>query len=331
MLRETAERLHPVFSGKRIWVVTNREQAQAVRQELPGVPQSHVLVEPAGRNTAAAIGLAAIHLREEYGDAVMAVLPADHHIAQVGRYRSLAQQAMVLAQKPGNLVVLGIAPARPDTGFGYIERGSASWKAGRGKAYGVLRFTEKPTLDVARRYASSGRHYWNAGMFFWRASTFLECLHDYLPVTARALEMLAKKIGRAGYDKELRRIYPGLENISIDYAVMEPATRGEEGKRKRHVMVVPADVGWSDIGSWAAVYELLAEKKGANVSAGPNATIDSSGKFFWAPRKFVAAIGIQDLVVVDTEDALLVCPRERSQDVGKIVKWLEAEKQKHLL
>ena len=329
MLRETSERLHPTFPDKHTWVVTNKDQADAVKRELPGVPGRQVLVEPTGRNTAAAIGLAAIHLRAEFGDTLMAVLPADHHIAQAGQFRKLAQQAMKLAQRPGNLVMMGIPPTGPETGFGYVERDRMKVRAGRSEPYEVARFTEKPTLDVARRYVSSGRHYWNAGMFFWRASTYLECLHDYLPATSRALELLAKKIGTAEYEKELARIYPGLENISVDYAVMEPATKA--AKRYRHVLVVPAEMEWSDLGSWAAVYELLAKEKGANISTGPIATIDATGNFFWAPKKFVAAIGVKDLIVVETEDALLVCPRERSQDVGKIVKWLEAEKLVQLL
>jgi mannose-1-phosphate guanylyltransferase len=329
MLRETLSRLHPTFPDKHIWAVTNKEQADAVKRELPGVSENHVLVEPTGQNTAAAIGLAAIHLRAEFGDALMAVLPADHHIAQTGQFRRLAQQALKLAQEPGNLVMMGIPPTRPDMGFGYVERERPKGRVRRNEPYEVARFTEKPALDVARRYISSGRHYWNAGMFFWRVSTYLECLRDYLPATSRALELLAKKLGTTGYEKELARIYPGLENISVDYAVMEPATKTATGRR--HVLVVPAEMGWSDLGSWAAVYELLVKKKGANVSVGPVATIDATGNFFWAPKKFVAAIGVKDLVVVETEDALLVCPRERSQDVGKIVKWLEGENLKQLL
>jgi mannose-1-phosphate guanylyltransferase len=331
MLRETVERLHPLFPADRTWVVTNKEQADAVRRELPGTPPGQILAEPAGRNTAAAIGLAAMHLARAHGDALMAVLPADHHIAQAARYRKLVRAALQLARHHGTFVVMGIPPSRPETGFGYIERGEETTRASGYHAYKVLRFTEKPTLDVARRYMVSGKHYWNAGMFFWRASTYLDALRDYLPATHAALESLAKFIGTPRYARELARTYPRLENISVDYAIMEPAADSKKALHKRHVVVLPAEVGWSDIGSWEAVYELMARKQGADVSAGPFGTIDTSGNFFWSPGKFVAAVGVHDLVVVETEDALLICPRDRSQDVGKIVKWLEERNLKQLL
>jgi mannose-1-phosphate guanylyltransferase len=331
MLRESVERLHPLFPAERIWVVTNKQQAEAVRREMPGTPDSQILAEPAGRNTAAAIGLAAVHLVREHGDALMAVLSADHHMAQAARFRRLTRAALQLARDAGTLVMMGIPPTRPDTGFGYVECGEKTADAGGFPAYKVLRFTEKPSLNVARRYMVSGRHYWNSGMFFWRVSSYLDALRDYLPATHAALESLAKYIGTPRYAKELVLIYPRLESISVDYAIMEPATDPKRSRHKRHVVVLPAKMGWSDLGSWAAVYELLARKQGQDVSAGPFSTIDTSGNFFWSPGKFVAAIGVHDLIVVETEDALLVCPRERSQDVGRIVKWLEENNLKKLL
>ncbi len=185
---------------------------------------------------------------------------------------------------------------------------------------------------MAQEYVDSGKYQWNAGMFFWRVSTFLENLRKYVPKTVEALEDLAGHIGKRTYDSRLKKIYPQLENISVDYALLEPATR-ESGSP--NVFVIPAEVGWSDIGSWAAVYELLAKKIGENVvtgsSAGPSHTIDAQGNFLYSPKKFIAAIGVRDLVVVETPDALLICPRDRAQDVGKIVKWLEENKRKDLL
>jgi len=328
MLRETAGRLAPLFPARNLWAVTNVEQAAAVRRELPGVPASHVVAEPLGRNTAAAIGLAAFHLAHRHGDALMAVLPADSYIADVPRYRKLVRAALELASSPGNLVVMGIPPTRPETGYGYIERGAEGARAQGEIAFAVKRFTEKPEPAVAQKYLAAGSYLWNAGMFFWRVSTFLENLKRYLPDTYEALRKLAKMIGTRGYDAALRRIYPRLENISVDYAVMERATL-ERGQQS--VFVIPAKVGWSDIGSWAAVYELLAPKLDANVSAGPFVALDATGNFFWSPEKLVAAVGVKDLVVVDTADAILICPRERAQDVGKIVKWIEEQKLRKLL
>lgn len=328
MLRETAERLAPLFSPQQMWVVTNAEQAPAVRRELPRVPHAQILAEPVGRNTAAAIGLAATHFAKTHGDAVMAVLPADHYIADAAGYRRIVNAALELARHPGHLVVLGIPPTRPETGFGYIERAGAAGKPGGVPAYFVRRFTEKPKLAVARKYVASKKYDWNAGMFFWRVSTFLECLRRFLPETYGALGELQQHVGMPSYAQALARIYPQLENISVDYAVMEPTTRPRSFAR---VFVLPAKIGWSDIGSWAAVYELLAKKKGANVSGGHHFAHDASGNFFWSPKKFVAAVGVHDLVLVETEDALLICPRDRAQDVGKIVKRLEEEKRHHLL
>jgi len=328
MLRETAARLEPLIPSRDLWVVTNVEQAAAVRRQLRGVPASHVLAEPVGRNTAAAIGLAAIHLAHERVDAVMAVLPSDHHIIEAKRYRGLVSAALELARTPGNLVVLGIPPTHPETGFGYIERAKIVARPLGAPAFAVKRFAEKPALPLARKYVASDKYFWNAGMFFWRVSTFLDALWRFLPETHAALIDLGKTIGTPKYAFALRRIYPHLENISVDYAIMEPATR--PGSLSQ-VFVIPAKVGWSDIGSWAAVYELLAPKRGANVLAGSHFALDAEGNYFWSPRKFVAAIGVRDLVLVETDDALLVCARDRSQDVGKIVKWLEEQKAKQLL
>lgn len=328
MLRETADRLASLFPASHFWVVTNQDQTAGVKRELPRVPRAQILIEPVGRNTAGAIGLAAIHLAKKHGDAVMAVLPADHYIAEAPRYRRIVHAAMLLAEQPGSLVVLGIPPTRPDTGFGYIERGKSAGRVAGAAAYAVQRFTEKPVAALARKYVSSGKYFWNAGMFFCRVSTFLGCLRTFLPRTRTALAELERSIGTFSYSRALGRIYPQLQNISVDYAVMEPATRTQGIQR---VFVLPANVGWSDIGSWGAVYELLASKKDANVAPRNSFTLEATGNLLWSHKKFIAAIGIHDLVVVETEDALLVCPRERAQNVGKVVKWLEQKRRADLL
>jgi mannose-1-phosphate guanylyltransferase len=329
MLEQTVERLRPLVPADRIWTVTNTEQAAEVRKQLPAAARKRVLTEPVGRNTAAAIALAAIHVRHAAGgDALLAVLPADTYIAQTRKYREILAAALSAARQAGRMVVLGIPPTRPDTGFGYIERTGEARKSGGFPIFAVRRFTEKPELALAQQYVWSGNYQWNAGMFFWRASTFLESLKRRLPKTCASLETLAKHIGKRTYEARLRAIYPKLENISVDYAILEPETR-EAGEPR--VYVIPAEVGWSDIGSWTAVYELLAKAPGENVLAGPGHVLDGEGNFFWSPAKFVGAFGVKDLVVVDTPGALLICPRDRAQDVGKLVKWLEQQKRKDLL
>jgi len=328
MLEQTVARLAPLFPAERTWVVTNQEQAAEVRRQLSRLPASHILAEPLGRNTAAAIGLAAFHLAHVHDDALMAVLPADHFIADAARYRKIVSAALQVAETPGNLVVLGIPPAHPERGFGYIERGEVERRIHGAPVYSVRRFTEKPSYARALVYLATRRYYWNAGMFFWRVTTFLDNLRKLLPRTYGDLAQLSAAIGSSKYRKTLARIYPEMENISVDYAIMEPATRRRGDPR---VFVLPAEVGWSDIGSWAAVYGLEARKAGDNVSAGTVIALDASGNYFWTPEKLIAAIGVRDLVVVETPDALLICPRNRAQDVGQIVKRLESQKLRHLL
>ena len=329
MLQQTVARLKPLIPAERIWTVTNTEQAAAVRKQVPKGARKRVLIEPKGLNTAAAIGLAAIHVRHAAGgDALLAVLPADHYIEQPQKFREIMSAALDVTREPGRMVVIGIPPTRPESGFGYIERTGEPIDAKGFVVFAVRRFTEKPELKLAEEYVASGNYHWNAGMFFWRVSTFLDNLRSFLPKTHAALEKLAGFIGTRGYERNLRAIYSKLENISVDYAVLEPATRVEGPP---HVFVIPADAGWSDIGSWAAVYQLLAKKTGENVLAGQGHTLDADGNLLWSPSKFVAAIGVHDLVVVETPDALLICPRDRAQDVGKIVKWLEAQGRKDLL
>src|SRR6266852_7055058 len=287
MLQQTVARLKPLIPAERIWTVTNVEQAAAVRKQVPAVARKRVLAEPIGRNTAAAIAMAAIHVRHAArGDALMAVLPADHYIEQPQKFREIVGAALDVARVPGRMVVLGIPPTRPDTGFGYVERMGDAVDSNGFPVFAVRRFTEKPALEHAKEYVASGNYMWNAGMFFWRVSTFLDNLKSFLPKTHAALENLAESIGTRGYDRKLRTIYSKLQNISVDYALLEPATRHEGSPR---VFVIPAEVGWSDIGSWAAVYELLAKQPGENILAGPGHTLDAEGNFLWSPSKFVAA------------------------------------------
>jgi mannose-1-phosphate guanylyltransferase len=329
MLEQTVARLRPLIPPERTWTVTNAEQASAVRKQLPAAARKRVLTEPMGLNTAAAIALAAVHVRHSArGDALLAVFPADHYIAEAEKYRVIVSVALEVAREPGRMVVLGIPPTRPETGFGYIERMGEPLVTKSFPVFAVKRFTEKPALPVAKEYLASGDYHWNAGMFFWRVSTFLAHLEKFRPKTYQAVEHLSRSIGTPSYERKLRALYHKLESISVDYAILEPATRTQGPPC---VFVIPAEVGWSDIGSWAAVYELLARQPGENVLAGDGHTLDAQGNFLWSPCKFVAAIGVRDLVVVETPDALLICPRDRAQDVAKIVKWLEEKKLQNLL
>jgi mannose-1-phosphate guanylyltransferase len=343
MLEQTVARLRPLIAPDRIWSVTNAEQTNALKRQLPAASRKRVLTEPIGRNTAAAIALAAIHIRHAAkGDALMAVLPADHYIAQPEKYRGFVAAALNIAREPGRMVVLGIPPTHPETGFGYVERMGEAVDSSGFPVFAVRRFAEKPTLAVAQEYIAAGNYHWNAGMFFWRVSTFLDNLKRHLPKTHTDLERLAAFIGTRAYEKKLRVIYPKLENISVDYAILERATQQPGAPQ---VFVIPAEIGWSDIGSWAAVYELLAASGGVvtglpvssspsssgSIFVTPGTAIDSHGNLISVPGKFTALVGVDNLVVVETPDALLVCPRNRAQDVAKVVKQLEGQKRKDLL
>jgi mannose-1-phosphate guanylyltransferase len=329
MLQQTVARLKPFIPAQNIWTVTNAEQSASVRKHLPSSARKHILAEPVGRSTAAAIALAAVHIRhKQNADALMAVLPADLYIAQPKKYTKIAQLALNVAREQGHMVVLGIPPSRPETGFGYIQCAKKAVLRNPFPVFPVQAFKEKPDLQLAKNYVTSGNYRWNAGMFFWRVSTFLDSLKKYLPKTYAALETLAASIGTRKYESKLRSIYPRLENIAVDYAILEPATR-EKGPSR--VFMIPADIGWSDIGSWTAVHDQSSSAAKENVLAGAGHMLEAEGNFIWSPTKFVAAIGIRDLVVVETPDALLICPRHRSQDVGKIVKWLEESGRKDLL
>jgi mannose-1-phosphate guanylyltransferase len=346
MLQQTVARLRLLIPPSRIWTVTNAEQSSAVRKQLPSAARQRVLVEPVGRNTAAAIALAAFHIRHaSKGDALMAVLPADHYIAQADKYLKIVSAALDFAREPGRMVVLGIPPTHPETGFGYIERVGDALDSGGFPVYAVRRFTEKPALEVAKLYLSYGNFHWNAGMFFWRVGTFLDSLKRHLPATYNALDSLSSCIGTCFYQKKLRALYRKLDNISVDYAILERATQQENSAQ---VFVIPAEIGWSDIGSWGAVYGLQVQAGAAdpagrvsgfvltnpeqkNVFLSPGCALDSSGNLISVPGKFTAVIGAKDLVVVETPDALLICPRDRAQDVSKLVKSLEEHKKSHLL
>ncbi len=319
LIQATVDRLAPVIPPARLWVLTNEYLRETIIKQLPEIPRKQVLAEPAQRNTAPAIGLAAHILHSLDPEAVMGVFPSDHVIARAAGYRQLVRSAL-RAARAGQIAVLGIAPRWPETGYGYIEFPRGTRPGTRPVA--VRSFREKPDATAARRYVAAGRFYWNAGMFFWRAATVLEGLRRHLPRTATLLASLPGFADRA-FSGCLEEVFPLCENISIDYALLEKAD---------NVVGIPCgDIGWNDVGSWNAVYELLPQDACHNVLDHQAICEDSRGNYVDAGGKLVALIGVENLVVVDTPDALLIAARERAQDVGKIVKVLEARKREDLL
>ena len=324
MIQQTVDRLLPLAPAKRFWVITNEDLKREIARQLPKVHKSQILAEPVGRNTAPAIGLAAFVLLPSDPNAVIGMFPSDHVIADERRYRQVLENAIKIAAAGENIVVLGIRPTRAETGYGYIETGQAA----NGEALRVRRFTEKPDASRAAEFVAAGNYLWNSGMFLWSARTLVNALHEHLPKTASVLERIAATFGTRKFAATFHRLYSKCENISIDYAVLEP--RSAKGEDRSHIVCLPADVGWNDLGSWTALYEHHAARRqpldGNLISGAGIFTLSAQGNYIHAPGKFVAAVGVHNLVVVDTGDALLVTTREHAQDVGKIVKYLDDKK-----
>lgn len=321
MLQETVERVSPLVSPERLIIMTNAGYATEVRAQLPEVPAENVISEPTIRGTASAIGYGAMVIAHHDPSATMFSLHADHYIRDVEGFRQALRAATEVAGQ-GFLVTIGIAPAHPETGYGYIERGEELGTYKGHPAYRVVRFTEKPDRECARAFVESGRYYWNSGLFTWQVSTILDAFAEYMPDTYAKLQMMASAIGTDREQEALTRVWPTLENQTIDYGIME---------RAEHVAVVPADFGWSDVGTWNALYELMEADRDGNVVTGDHIGLDTRGAFIYSRGRLIATLGVENLVIVDTDDALLICPRERAQDVKAIVDRLQDEKRVDVL
>ncbi|MEJ2006784.1 MAG: mannose-1-phosphate guanylyltransferase [Acidobacteriota bacterium] len=321
LLEQTVERVEGLVPREQIYVFTNRVVQSEILRLLPQIPKRQIVAEPAQRNTAPTIGLAAHEILRRDPDGIMVVLPADHVIRKPGAFRNALKAGCRWAATEGRSVVLGIEPVRPETGYGYVRLGGLDKQAGGQRIFRVKSFTEKPSLDVARRYVASKRYLWNAGMFIWRASTLLENLQRFQPAMAAGLVRIAAA-GGIDNSRALNRRFPRLEKISIDYALME---------KLNEVYAVAADIGWSDVGSWAVAYDLSAKDGDGNVRPENSFCLDSKGNMIVGNRKLFVTIGVENLVIVETDDAVLVCAREQSQKVGKAVQELERRGIKSLL
>jgi len=329
MIQETVERLLPLAKAKRFWVITNDDLRAPIVRQLKKLNKQQIIAEPAGRNTAPAIGLAAFLLEKRDPKAVIGMFPSDHVIGDEKRFRDDIRRAAEIAAKGANIVVIGIKPTRAETGYGYIEAGSESQKG----VLQVRRFTEKPTAEVAEEFVKAGNFFWNSGMFVWGARTLADALREHLPKTAPLLEEIAATCGTRRFEKTFVKLYPKCENISVDYALLEP--RSAKGEGKSGIYCIPAGFGWNDLGSWTALYEHrnAGGKDNANVIAAEQFfNLNAEGNFIHCRAdKFVAVVGVTGLVVVETDDALLITTREHAQDVGKVVKYLDEKKLKRLV
>ncbi len=332
MIQQTVERLKPLAGLDKTWIITNEFLAQEIADQLPGLPAKQIVQEPVARNTAPACGLAAFLIEKMNPQAVLGVFPSDHVIADEPRFLKALQKGIKLAAAGDSIVVLGIEPVRAETGYGYIETGDLAKDDG---ALHVRRFTEKPNQMRAEEFVAAGCYYWNSGMFLWSARTLANAVREHLPETAPLLEGIAGAWGTPQFEETFRALYPKCENISVDYAVLEP--RSAKGEHLSHLYCLPAEFTWNDLGSWASLYEyqletrLRGDPEGNVADTGGHMAIEASDNYIFSPKKFVALVGVENLVVVDTEDALLIAHRDHSQDVGKIVKELGLNGKNELL
>ena len=315
LIQNTVARLQGIVPPERCYIVTHERYIEQTHEQLPAVPRENILAEPVSRNTAPCIAYAATKIEAIDPDATMIVLPADHIIANVKQFHNVLNVAIAKAQTPGSLVTIGITPTHPETGYGYIQFEGSVDMGEEPEAFPVRTFAEKPDLPTAERFIDSGDFLWNSGMFIWRNDTILDQMKNHLPDAYDAFQPFKAAIGRADEREELVKAFQACPHISIDYGVME---------RADNVYVVPGSFGWNDVGDWRAVYGLSDKNDFGNAVQGNVIMQDSSRCLVHADGRLVVLVGIHDAVVVDTDDAVLVCNRESAQQVKNVVDYLHA-------
>ena len=311
MIQLTVERILPLVAPEDIYIATNRDYKALVREQLPEVPEENILCEPVGKNTAPCIGLGAEHMKKKYGDAMMLVLPSDHLIKYNTIYITTLEDAIDVAAEGKNLVTIGITPDAPETGYGYIRLKSNERCR---RAFKVDRFVEKPDLERAKEYLASEEYLWNSGMFVWKVSTVLENLQKYLPDTFAGLERIGAAVGTADEQAVLEKEFSAFKAESIDYGIMEKA---------KNIYILTGAFGWDDVGSWLAVGRIKKSNEFGNVIDGNVITVDTKNTIVQGGKKLLAVVGVKDLIIVDTEDALLVCDKHSAGSIKKVVENLQ--------
>lgn len=318
MVNETIDRLSQVAAKDNIYIVTNASQVKKMQEVTNGrILTEHILSEPSARNTAACVGYAAMKIAKTYGDGIMVITPSDAYIKNNKEYANVLRKAVNEAKETDNLVTIGITPTFPATGYGYIH-----FEKNEGEVKKVLQFVEKPDLETAKNYVATGEYVWNSGIFVWKASVILKKFKELLPDIFADLEKLANSFGTSNEEKTLNEVYPTIRSISIDYGIME---------KSNDIRVVPGEFGWNDVGSWDMLGVLHESDCNGNITVGNTLTIDTNNSIIYSSGKLVATVGIDNLIVVETPDAIMVCPKSKAQDVKKIVDTLKEQKKEELL
>lgn len=319
LIKNTIDRLEGLVSDDHIFIVTNKVQKNAIKKQLPSLLADNIIAEPFGKNTAAAIGLSALLIQNKCKDALLITLPADHIIKEKEAFQQTIKNAAAYAEQSSGLLTIGINPSRPETGYGYIQIDD---KQLEDSVYKVVTFAEKPNYATAVRFIESGDFLWNSGMFIWKADSILSEIKTHMPELDDALKKIRASIGTSKFNKTLLYEYSQLKSISIDYGVMEKSDK---------VFLVKGNFTWSDVGSWEEVYQLSQKDSEGNAVNGNYYNLNSSDSYVYSPDKFIALIGVENLIVIDTKDALLICRRDQAQSVKNIVDYLKLKKMtKHL-
>lgn len=311
MIQLTVERILPLVAMEDIYIATNRDYKALVQEQLPELPEENILCEPIGRNTAPCIGLGAIHISRKYEDAIMMVLPSDHLIKYNQMFVNTLKQGCEIAEQGPNLVTIGITPDYPETGYGYIKFIPEETD---GHAYAVDRFVEKPSLEVAKEYLATEQYLWNSGMFMWKVSTILENLKQFMPSIYNGLQIIKTAIGTEEQDSVLETEFTAFPSESIDYGIMEKA---------QNIYILPGTFGWDDVGSWLAVGRIRKSNEQGNVVNGNIITVGTKNCIIEGGQKLIATVGLEDLIIVDTPDATLICEKNSAGDIKKVLENLK--------
>ena len=314
MIQLTVERISPVVSLENIYISTNTSYKKLVMEQLPGIPEENILCEPVGRNTAPCIGLAAVHIRKKLGDAIMMVLPSDHLIKNNVMFLDVLRDAATAAEENTNLVTIGITPSYPETGYGYIQFDSQNLKECTSRAYKVVNFKEKPDLSTAKEYVASGDYLWNSGMFIWKVSSILSNMENLMPAMYDGLKKIENSIGTTDQEQVLESEFINFKSESIDYGIMEHA---------KEIYIIPGAFGWDDVGSWLALERINSTNEFGNVVNGNVISIDTKNSIIHGNEKLIATVGLKDIIIIDTEDALLICDKDSTQDIKKVIENLK--------
>lgn len=311
MIQLTVERISSLVDMEDIFISTNKDYKKLVLEQLHGIPEVNILCEPVGRNTAPCIGLGAVHVAKKYDDALMMVLPSDHLIKYTKMFVNTLSDGCNIAEKGPNLVTIGITPDYPETGYGYIKFNP---EISDGHAFGVDRFVEKPTLEVAKEYLETEEYLWNSGMFIWKVSTILNNIQKFMPETYQGLLKIQEAIGTEQQEAVLEGTFSDFKSESIDYGIMEKA---------ENIYILPGTFGWDDVGSWLAVERIRKTNESGNVVEGNIITVDCKNNIIQGGKKLIATVGIEGLIIVDTEDATLVCDKNSAGDIKKVLENLK--------